>query len=224
MIRRVLIKIILLLILGCCFTVFSASDDDKVKVTGNSIKGDTEKKISYIEGNVRIVQGKSVITTEKARIDMDNKQLFLESKVNYANEDVTIKAEILDYDLKKKTGTFYREVILDRKEQKEKGKVVKDAFKLFADELYFEADSKNFIATKGKTEHKDFNGTAERIEYDDQLEYLSFFGNVYLKRPEGEELRGEKAVIKLKDKSFHVDSKVVIDFDVEDDDEKKTSN
>lgn len=219
MIRRVLIKIVLFLILSACFAASFAAED-KVKVTGDNIKGDTEKKITFIEGNVRIVQGKSVITTDKARIDMDNKLLFLEPQVNYTNEDVTIKAEILDYDLKKKTGTFYREVILERKEQKKKGKVVKEAFKLFADELYFEADTKNFIATNGKTEHKDFNGTAERIEYDDQLEHLAFYGNVYLKRPEGEELRGEKAVIKLKDKSFHVDSKVVIDFDIEDDDKK----
>lgn len=190
--------------------------EEQVKVTGNTIKGDTEKKITYLDGNVKIIQGSNIILTEKAKIDLDNKLLYLENQVVFNGPDVTIQALTLDYNLKKKNGTFKTDVVLKRKEKKENGKNQKDPFTLIADEMYFDSESKNFVATKGKIEHKDFNGSADRIDYDDQQQLLVLTGNAYLKRPEGEEVWGDSTKINLKDKSFTVEKNVTVNFDVDD--------
>lgn len=217
--RITLLTWLLLFHLAMGVSIFA---EEPVKVTGNSIKGDTEKKITYIEGNVKIVQGSDVIFGDWARVDLDNKLLYLENQVVFKSADLTIEAWILDYNMKKKNGTFQKEVVLKRLEKKDKAKGDnKDPFTLYADELYFESNTKNFSAFHGRIEHKEFNGTADRIEYHDKLQQLTLIGNSYLKRPEGEEVRGEQTKINLKDKSFIVEKNVTINFDVDDDEDQE---
>lgn len=196
--------------------------EDKVKVTGDRIRGDTEKKILYITGNVRIVQGSDVITTDAATVDLDQKLLFLEGTVTFTNgDDLVVSADNLDYNMKKKNGTFKNNVLVQRLEKKTKGKDGngKDPFTLYTDELYFESNTKNFTAKAGRIIHKDFTGTADVIEYNDRLQLLTLRGNAHLKKPEGEELHGDVTQINLEKKTFVVENNVMIHFDVDDDDE-----
>lgn len=211
-------KGLVLIVLVVCSAVFA---EDRVNVTGKSIKGDTEKKITFVEGKVRITQGQDTITAAKARIDLDNKLVFLEEEIVFDNPDFSAAAATLDYNLKKKNGTFKGEVVLKRKEKTENGKIVKDPFTLKADELYFETENKNFTAARGMIEHKDFTGSGERIEYNDREEQLLLLGNAYIKRPEGEEARGDCAKINLKEKNFTVENNVTVNFDVEEDSKKE---
>lgn len=197
-----------------------AMAEEKVKVTGDVIRGDTNKKMTYIEGNVRITQGTDHITSEKAEINLDEKRLLLNGAVIFENADVSVHSDVLDYFMKKKIGMFSQNVILKRKESQAKDGSKKDPFNLAAAELYFEVKTRNFTATGGKIEHKDFTGNADRIEYNDSKQELLFIGNSYLKKAKGEEVWGEVTRINLKKKTFKVEKNVVVHFNV--DDEKET--
>ena len=184
--------------------------DDPVQVKSDQIWGDTKKKLTYMEGNVRIVQGQTIITTAKTKVDLDKKVAIFEDKVELTHPDVTIDADNLEYNFKKKNGTFSHHVILSRKEVKDKqGKVTKDALKLTAAELYFESDTKNFVAKReGVVEHKEFTGTADSISYNDKKQELLFKGNADIKRPNNEDIKGEEIIINTQTNSFIVKDKV----------------
>jgi Organic solvent tolerance protein OstA len=191
--------------------------NEPVQAKSDRIWGDTKKKLTYLEGNVRIVQGSTVITTDTTIVDQDKKVATFDNKLKLVHPDVTIIADNLEYNFKKKTGTFFNHVVLNRNEVKDaKGKVTKDAFKLTAAELYFESDTKNFIAkSQGAVEHKDFTGTADTIEYSDKKQELSFNGNALIKRPGGETITGDKIIIDTQTNSIAVPSNVkVINEDV----------
>ncbi len=204
----------LLLLFVVTFQIVIAAEE--VRVTGKNVWGDTETKINYIEGDVRFVQGSTEITTEKARVDTDRKSAVFEKKVKLNHPEVTIKSETLEYDLKKKVGTFKANVVMNRiKTEATNGKKAKDPFTLNTNELYFETDTKNFIAQKGRVEHKDFTGEAGLIEYNDQLQELSLKENAKLIRPKGEIIKGKLIKINVSDKSFIVIDSVSVEFKVE---------
>ena len=193
--------------------------EELVKASGDKVWGDTQKKWTYLEGNVRILQGSNQISTARAEINLDQKLLFLNGEVRLAHPEVNIAATKLDYDLRKKTGTFKELVVMERLIVKDaKGVTIKEPFKLICEELYFESETRNFSAKgKAQVEQKDFSGSADLIEYQDAKQELKFRGNAFLKRPAGEEIRGEEVVISLKDKSFLVRRQVTLEFKVEDD-------
>lgn len=193
-----------------------ATAAEEVRVTGKSVWGDTEKKINYLEGNVRFVQGSTVITTEKARVNTDRKSAVFEEKVKLTHPEVTIESDNLEYDLKKKVGTFTANVVMNRiKTKASEEKEAKDPFKLLTDELYFETDTKNFIAHIGRIEHRDFSGEADSIEYNDQLQELTLKKNAKLIRPKGEIIKGKLIKIDISDKRFSVTDLVSVEFEVE---------
>jgi lipopolysaccharide export system protein LptA len=197
--------------------------DEPVKITGRNIHGDTGKKISYLEGNVRLVQGSTVITTDKATIYTDKKQVLLESHVQFGNRDGIVTADSLEYDFRKKSGTFRGNVVMRRKaSQNKKSKTKKDPFTLYAAELFLETKTKNFTAAKGRLAHKDFNGTANLITYNDSGAEMTLCGRVDLKRPKGEAIQGEEIRINLQDKSFTATNEVNIQIAVDGDEPDKT--
>jgi lipopolysaccharide assembly outer membrane protein LptD (OstA) len=199
--------------------------DEPVQATGDRIWGDTQKKLAFLEGNVRLVQGETILTTTRAEIDLDRKIVVLTGAVKLVRPDVTITAEYLQYDLRKKDGTFRQKVVMERRAVKaEPGKSAKDPFTLSCVELVFESESRNFIA-KGEVafEHKDFNGKAAQAEYDDSLQQLIFTGDAYLKKPEGEEIRGGTVKINLKERSFLVEQNVTLSFRIEEENKPMSS-
>lgn len=211
------------LLLIFCITLGTVSAAEEVRVTGKSVWGDTDTKINYLEGNVRFVQGSTVITTEKARVDTDQKKAVFEKRVKLTHPEVTIEAETLEYDLKKEEGTFKNNVIMERKKIKAtKEKEAKDPFKLFTNQLFFENDTKNFTAQKGRIEHKDFTGEAELIEYNDQLQELLLKENAKLTRPKGEIITGKLIKINVSEKSFRVTNSVSVEFEVEEESDSES--
>lgn len=205
---------------GCLLLIFcitlSASAAEEVRVTGKSVWGDTATEINYIEGDVRFVQGSTVITTEKARVDTKRKMALFEKEVKLIHPEVIIEAETLEYDLKKEIGTFRDNVIMERKRSKAaKDKEAKDPFKLLTHELFFETETKNFIAKNGRIEHKDFTGEADLIEYNDQHQELLLKENAKLIRPKGETIQGKQIKINISEKSFRVTASVSVEFEVE---------
>lgn len=199
-----------------CITLGSASAAEEVRVTGKSVWGDTDTEINYIEGDVRFVQGSTVITTEKARVDTKRKTALFEKGVKLAHPEVSIESETLEYDLKKESGTFRNNVVMERKRSKaSKDKGGKDPFKLLTHELFFETGTKNFIAKNGRIEHKNFTGEADLIEYSDQKQELLLKENAKLIRPKGETIQGKQIKINISEKSFRVISLVSVEFEVE---------
>jgi len=97
-----------------------------------------------------------------------------------------------------------------------KEKEAKDPFKLYSNELFFESDTKNFIAQNSRVEHKDFTGEADLIEYNDQLQELSLKENAKLIRPKDEIIKGKLIKINVSNKSFIVTDSVSVEFEVED--------
>ncbi len=204
------LRFLLIIIFLLTFTTLVQSANEPVKATGEKIWGDNKKDITFIEGNVQIIQGSTRIFTEKAKVDTEKKVAVFEEKVKLNHPDVTIEADSLEYNFKKKVGTFSKNIILDRAEVKDElGKVTKDAFQLTATELYFESDTKNFTAKKdGSVSHKDFTGTADIIEYNDKNQELLFKGHAYLKRPNEEKINGEEIKINTQTKSFIVNKEI----------------
>ena len=199
-----------------CIILGSASAAEEVRVTGKSVWGNTETEINYIEGDVRFVQGSTVITTEKARVDTKRKTALFEKEVKLSHPEVIIESETLEYDLKKEIGTFRNNVVMERKRSKAaKDEGAKDPFKLFTHELFFETGTKNFIAKNGRIEHKDFTGEADLIEYNDQTQELFLKENAKLIRPKGETIQGKQIKINISEKSFQVSALVSVEFEVE---------
>ncbi|MGD8400412.1 MAG: LptA/OstA family protein [Bacillota bacterium] len=199
----------------------ASAAEEPVKATGDTIRGDTEKKIIYLEGNVRIVQGSTIITTQKATIDNGpKKKATFEGHVKLENSDGTVEADALDYNLRKKSGRFRGNVVMRRKaSQATQKKAKQDPFTLRSTELFLETKTKNFTATKGYFQHKDFKGGADQIIYRDALEELIFRGHVDLKRVKGETVRGEETRINLQDKSFVATNNVKIQIEIDEDTE-----
>ena len=212
--------LVLCLLILCCGGISWA--EELVNATGKLVWGDTQKKWAHLEGNVRIVQGKTVITTDKAEIDLDKKLLYLKSRLQLVSAEVSVEADELDYNLKLKQGTFRGNVIMNRLEVKDnKGNTSKEAFKLMADSLYFETDTKNFAAKgQARVEHKDFTGSADQIDYHDNKQELLFQNNSFLRKTSGEEIRGNAVKIDLTAKSFRFRENVNMNIQVNDDDKK----
>ena len=205
---------------------FTAKDNAAIKNkdfagTADTIDYNDKEQQLMFTGNVRIVQGTTVITTEEAVINLDKKLLLFEKHVKSSSDDVSIEAGGLEYDYNKKTGTFRKNVVLNRNGVKaDQKKTAQDPFKLTADELYFETDTRNFTAKhNGILEHKDFNGGGDVIEYNDKLQQLTFEDNAYLNRPQGEEIKGSLISIDLRDKNLKIHNNGAVNIQINDDSE-----
>ncbi len=183
---------------------------EPVKITGKSIWGDTKKKHTYIDGAVKIVQGKTVINTENAVIDLDLKSVTLTKGVILRQSEIAIQGKTLKYDLRQKVGDFDGGVQLERyRVEADPGQKSKEPFALTCDQLHLEVDDKNFLAGGNvRFTHDDFNGAATSVEYNDQRQELLFSGQALLKRPQKTEADG-----KTKDPFELSSSRILLNID-----------
>jgi lipopolysaccharide export system protein LptA len=183
---------------------------EPVKITGRSIWGDTKKKHTYIDGAVKIVQGKTVINTENAVIDLDRKSVTLTKGVILRQSEIAIQGKTLKYDLRQKVGDFDGGVQLERyRVEAETGQKSKEPFALTCEQLHLEVDDKNFLAAGNvRFTHDDFNGSAASIEYNDQRQEMLFSGQALLKRPQKTDSDG-----KTKDPFELSSSRILLNID-----------
>lgn len=205
-----------LLILVLAVGAGVAVAEEHVEITGDRISGDTRQQVTFIAGNVRIVQGSNLITADQGTMYLEEKRLFLKGQVGFDNPRTLIRAGYLEYDMRKKTGTFRERVVLQL-EMKPTGQgVKKESLILCSDQLYFESNTKEIIAESGTFQHPDFSGGADRIEYHDALQQLFLVGQAYLKKAGGEEIRSQSIQIELDAKNFVAEKNVIISFEVDD--------
>jgi lipopolysaccharide assembly outer membrane protein LptD (OstA) len=203
-----------------------ASGSEKVKITGiTKVWGDTDKKISYLEGDLLIVQGDVKIRTKYAEIDQDKKEAKFSQGVHLEKKDLIIDGLAFNMNFKKKQGTFLGAVKLERKESKDSNGKTKDRFKLDCDRLDVDTDKENFTAYDNAViEHKDFNGKSNTVEYRNDSQLLTMTGQAELFRKGKENLNGEQVEINLDKKSFEVFGSAELTFDVDkEDDESKNA-
>ncbi len=184
---------------------------EKVKMDAKNIWGDTAKKITYLQGNVVINQGQTRIDADWAEIDMENKKAFLNNGVKLRQLEIGITANQLHYDLRQKVGTFEQQVRLERTQVKN-AKDKKEPFVLRCEQLYLEANTKNFNAqTDVRIAHSEFDGSADEADYHDKNQILSFHGHALLKRPQKNEsgkvkeafqLTGDRIDLEVNTKNF----------------------
>jgi lipopolysaccharide export system protein LptA len=200
----------------------SWAESERVRITGLNIRGDAQRKITYISGNARIVQNKTVITARSATIDMDRKKAILEGGVMLGEAEFAIAAARLEYDMRQKVGIFQKEVRLDYKPIKNPaGKFDSEPFRLFCQELYLETNHKNFSAMRQiRFEHTSFTGSADRFEYEDKRQEVHLLGKARLNRPpqnkagqnqEPFQLQSEQIILMTKTKNFSTSGSAVLE-------------
>ena len=213
----------LLVILAIAVTTSNAEDKERVKVTGiKRIWGDTDKKVSFLEGDLLIVQKEVQIRTSYAEVDQDKKEAWFSKKVILTKEELTIEGQRLNMKFQKKQGVFEEDVLLRREEVKDKkGKVKKEAFTMNCSRLEFDTKKENFVATGDVLlDHKEFKGRCQKVTYDNDKQIMVMTGNPVLDRDNGESLRGGVVRIDLENKQFEVTEGAEVEFTVDDDDEE----
>jgi lipopolysaccharide export system protein LptA len=203
-----------------------AGGSEKVKITGiTKVWGDTDKKISYLEGDLLIVQGDVKIRTKYAEIDQDKKEAKFSQCVHLEKKDLIIDGFAFNISFKKKQGTFLGAVKLERKESKDANGKTKDRFKLNCDRLDVDTDKENFTAYENAAiEHKDFNGKSNTVEFRNDSQMLTMTGQAELFRKGKENLNGERVEINLNKKSFEVFGSAELTFDVDKEDDENKSD
>ena len=203
---------------------FTARGDSRVKgrdFTGSAvvIEYDDQQQTLHFQEKVRIVQGSTTLNTEDTVVELNQKTLRFEKPLESTYPDVRIAAGGLEYDYDKKAGTFKKDVVLERTAvQAEGDKQAKDPFKLTCADLYFDSETQNFTAkSQARLEHREFTGSADSIEYDDRLQQLTFKGHAYIKRPKGEEIKGDRILIDLRTQNFRVQQDASLRMQVQSD-------
>lgn len=198
---------------------------EKVKITGISrVWGDTDKKITFMEGKLVIVQEETTIRTGFAEVDQDKKDAKFSQGVQLIKKDLTIASQDLLMNFNKKKGTFLSQVRLQRSETRNKeGKVTKEALTLTCDRLEADTKRESFVAYgQVSLEHKEFTGTSQQMDFDNEKQILIMRGEAILVRDKGEKLFGQVISINLDRKTFEVKDGAAMEFNVDKDEDKKS--
>lgn len=220
---------VLLLMIGFIIlpAAFAAENKEKVKISGISrVWGDTDKKVTFMEGKLIIVQEETTIRTGFAEVDQEKKDASFSKGVQLTKKDLTISSRDLMMNFNRKKGTFVSQVRLERSESRDKqGKVTKDALTLTCEQLEADTKKENFIAVgQVKLIHKEFTGTSQTVEFDNEKQIMIMVGEAVLVRDKGEQLFGQRIIINLESKTFEVRDGAAMEFNVDKDDEAKVGD
>lgn len=220
------IRWISLLLLGVVWIlplVLATETKDKVKVTGiTRVWGNTEKNITFMEGNLLIVQEETTIQTRFAEVDQDTKDALFSRGVVLKKNDLRIESQELALNFNKKKGRFSGQVRLQRGETRNaEGKVTKDAFTLSCDVLEADTKREDFTASGAvMLEHQEFSGSSTQMIYDNDKQILTLTGEAMLTRDQGEKLYGQTIQIDLENKTFEVNDEASMEFNIDQDEGK----
>lgn len=201
-----------------------AEGTERVKVTGiKRAWGNTEKKISFLEGDLIIIHENTKIKTSYAELNQEKKEGTFSKGVVSTQKDITVESRELYVNFKKKKGVFTNGVHVVRVKSEDAKGQDKEPFTLKCDRLEMDTDKEDFIATGNmvRLEHEDFVGQSRRMEYNNEQETLVMTGNPVLERKKGESVKGDRILINMKNETFEVLENAEIEFGIEDDDDEK---
>lgn len=223
--RKVIrISIVLLLMLTALVLsgLPSLAAKEKLYATGLKMWGDTNKGVTYFQGDVVIVKGDLRITCQYAEIDKDTDSGKITGGLVLTDKGITIKADSLQMDLKNEKGVFAGNVSLIRDEEKDSdGKISKEKVDLTCDKLDGNTNKRTFSA-KGHTKliHTDFTATCHQIDFNENTEILLMTGTVHLVR-EKDELKAEKVEVTMKEKKFVATGSIELFFEIDEAEDEK---
>ncbi len=195
-----------------------------VRVEGiDRMWGDTEGETTFLEGELVITKGDTVIYASYAEVEKtgDGRRIARLSRgVRVVCKETTVQGEELTFDLDNDYGVLTGDVRLERREKRnEAGEVEKDRIVLTCAVLEIDTVRNNFTAGGDVfLEHEDFTVTAARLTYEDAGEILFFSGGFLLSR-EKEDLQGQNLQIDLKEKIFKAWEQVELVFEVDGEEE-----
>ena len=194
----------------------SLAAKEKLHATGLKMWGDTDKGITYFQGDVVIVKGDLRITCQYAEIDKDTDSGRITGGLVLTDKGITIKADSMQMDLKNEKGTFTGNVSLIRDEELDAdGKVSKEKVDLTCDTLVGNTNKRTFSAQgSAKLIHKDFTATCEKIDFNENTEILIMTDTVHLVR-EKDELKAERVEVTMKEKKFEATGNIELFFEID---------
>lgn len=199
---------------------------EEVRIKGiNRMWGDTEGERTYLEGDLVITKGETVIYTsfaevEKTGEDDDSRTARLSRGVTVFQDELKLEGAEMEFAFDEDWAILRGDVRLEREEVKDAaGEVEKDKIVLTCDFLKIETERKDFQASGNITfVHEEFTVTSTGLTYEDAGEVLLFTGGFFLFR-EKENMKGEELRIDLKEEIFDAWNQVELYFEVEEEEE-----
>lgn len=224
-----LLPLLLFLLILCSGTVRGEEKkNEPVRVTGiNRMWGDTEGEKTYLEGELVITKGNTVIHTSFAEVtktgDGDRARTArLSGGVLLFQDELKLAGAEAEFAFDEDWAVFRGDVRLEREEVKDAaGEVEKEGITLSCNFLRIETERKDFEASGNVfLVHKEFTVTSAGLTYEDAGEILFFTGGFFLSR-EKENMRGEELRIDLQEEVFDARNGVELFFEVEEEEEEE---
>lgn len=137
-----------------------------VTITGDTADIDEKSEIAVIKGHVNIVDPKYSLATDELRIQFEEKRFE-------ANGFVQFKKSA---DPSKRTPDMTRP-----KKDRVRDYFAGQQFELYCDQLFYNWDTKEMMALSGvRLVHPSFNGTMERLDYNDKTKQYDMSGKMEL--------------------------------------------
>ena len=173
-------------------------DDNFARVVvspGGTIEGSTETKQFHIEGGVLIYYSQIQISGDSADIDEKNEVAILRGDVEINDPQYTMEADELLIYFEDKRFQAKGFVQFEKRADPEKGEpdlalpkkdrlreyFAGQKFELFCKELFYDWDSKSMTANESvRLNHPVFNGSMDRLDYNDTTKEYELTGGVSL--------------------------------------------
>ncbi|NLY89000.1 MAG: hypothetical protein GX085_05200 [Firmicutes bacterium] len=199
---------------------------EQVRITGiDRMWGDTEGEKTYLEGDLVITKGNTVIHTFYAEVIKTgegdrSRRARLYGGVRLFQDELKLEGSEMEFAFDEDWAVFRGDVRLEREEVRDAaGEVGKEGFILSCDFLEVETKRKDFQASGNiSLVHKEFTVTSAGLTYEDAGEVLFFTGGFFLFR-EKENMKGEELRIDLQEEVFDARNGVELFFEVEEEEE-----
>lgn len=166
----------------------------RVVVPTGTIEGSTETKQFHIEGGLIIYYKDVSISGQVADIDEKNEVARLSGDVNIVDPKYHLKTDELNIYFNDKkfhaTGFISFSKVADKKRAPDLSLPKKDRlrkyfaaqeFELYCQDLYYDWDTLEMTAVGSvRLVHPSFNGTMDRVDYNDETKHYTIEGNVLL--------------------------------------------
>ena len=183
-----------------------------VKLSATTLKYNKDADKLVAKGNVRIIQEDVTIKAEEADFNMKDKTGIISGKVVLEKKDISISGDKMDADFNKKIYSFEGDVVLIQKRKDKNGK--EEEVKWLCKGLTINGDKKDLQAEGGvHIEKGDLKIDTDKAQYFDKEQKIVLTGNVYIDQNNGEKwIKGDNGVVYLEKGDFEVTGNVESGF------------